>query len=201
MREVVLDIETTGLDPLTCRITEIGCVELYDREITGNTYHQYINPEIPVSQKSFEITGLSNEFLQKYPPFKSLAQSLLDFLQDAPIVAHNATFDISFLQEELKRNDCAVLHNTIIDTLAIARTKYRTGNSLDALCKKFNISNKNRDKHGALLDANLLAQVYYNLTIKDVDVFSFFSNEIENNTMSQSDIDKILKHKRSHFIL
>lgn len=166
IREIVLDTETTGLDPVTGdRIVEIGAVELVNHIPTGNVYHQYINPERDMPQEAFNVHGLSEEFLRDYPIFSSIADEFLDFIADGILVIHNAQFDMKFINAELswiKRP--ALPMERVIDSLALARKRHPMGpNSLDALCRRYGIDNSKRDKHGALLDSELLADVYIEL--------------------------------------
>lgn len=166
MREIVLDTETTGLDPNTGdRIVEIGGVELYNHMATGNTYHQYINPERDMPQEAFQVHGLSEEFLSDKPVFKVIGQQFLDFVGDAKLVIHNASFDMKFLNAELRWMGLPELPwEQAIDTLAIARKKFPGAQaSLDALCRRFGIDNSARTLHGALLDSEILADVYLEL--------------------------------------
>lgn len=166
MREIVLDTETTGFDPEGGdRIVEIGAVELHNHMPTGRTYHQYIYPNRDMPEGAFEVHGLSIEFLKDYPMFDKIGQAFLDFIGDAKLVIHNAAFDMKFLNAELKWMGKPQLPmDQAIDTLAIARTKFPgSPASLDALCRRFNIDNSAREKHGALLDSEILAQVYLEL--------------------------------------
>ncbi len=166
MREIVLDTETTGLDPTTGdRIVEIGAVELLNHMPTGQTYHQYINPQRDMPQGAFAVHGLSAEFLSDKPVFRDIAQDFLDFIKGDPLVIHNAAFDMKFLNAELSWIDFPTLPMAqALDTLEIARTKYPGAkNSLDALCRRFSIDNSSRTLHGALLDSEILAEVYLEL--------------------------------------
>tara|TARA_R110000772_G_scaffold73216_8_gene159977 strand:+ start:38647 stop:39312 length:666 start_codon:yes stop_codon:yes gene_type:complete len=166
MREVVLDTETTGLDPLNGhRIVEIGCVELVNHVASGRTYHQYVNPDRDMPIEAFNVHGLSIEFLSGHPPFAEIADAFLDFVGDAPLVIHNASFDMGFINAELARlKRSSIPLNQAVDTVAMARKKFPgAGASLDALCRRFQIDNTHRDLHGALLDARLLAEVYLEL--------------------------------------
>jgi DNA polymerase-3 subunit epsilon len=166
MREIVIDTETTGLDPLTGdRLVEIGCIELVNRFPTGNTFHRYLNPERDIPETAFNVHGLSSEFLKDKPRFADVADDLVTFLGDAPLVAHNAIFDLTFLNAELERaGRIAVNRERLVDTLMLARRKYPGGsNRLDDLCVRYRIDNSRRTKHGALLDAELLAEVYVEL--------------------------------------
>ncbi|MEP5731265.1 MAG: DNA polymerase III subunit epsilon [Sulfitobacter sp.] len=166
MREIVLDTETTGFDPETGdRIVEIGAVELMGHVATGKTYHQYINPERGMPQEAFEVHGLGDDFLRDKPKFAQVGQAFLDFIGDAKLVIHNAAFDIKFLNAELKwMNLPQIPWEQAIDTLAIARKRFPgSPASLDALCRRFNIDNSSRTLHGALLDSEILAEVYLEL--------------------------------------
>lgn len=167
MREIVLDTETTGLDPKKGdRVVEIGCVEIVNRFLTGNTFHQYINPERAMPPDAFAIHGLSDGFLKDKPKFAEIAQGFIDFIGDATLVIHNASFDIMFLNHELGKLGMAPIPNErVIDTLMLARRKHPgQPNSLDALCARYGINNAHRTKHGALLDSEILAEVYGELT-------------------------------------
>lgn len=166
MREIVLDTETTGLKPEEGhRIVEIGCVELNNHVPTGRTYRVLLDPERPMDAKASEISGITDDMLAGQPRFADIAQALADFLGDATIVAHNAPFDMGFLNAELSRAGLPVLPpERAIDTVMIARRKFPgSPASLDALCKRFNIDLSERVKHGALIDARLLADVYLEL--------------------------------------
>ncbi len=167
MREIVFDTETTGLNPCGGdRIVEIGCVEIYNRIETGRSFHAYFNPDRDMPFDAQEVHGLTNLFLSDKPRFVELADELLDFLEDSPLVAHNASFDFGFLNFELERSGKPpVSLSRMVDTLALARTKHPGAkHSLDALCMRFGVDRSQRIKHGALLDAQLLAQVYVELT-------------------------------------
>jgi DNA polymerase-3 subunit epsilon len=167
MREIVFDTETTGLNPLGGdRIVEIGCVEMVNRLPTGQTFHVYLNPERDMPDGAFRVHGLSAEFLADKPLFSAVAQDFLDFIGDAALVAHNASFDMGFINAELVRIKMpGISAERVIDTLQLARRKHPFGpNSLDALCQRYNIDNSRRTKHGALLDSEILAEVYIELT-------------------------------------
>ena len=167
MREIVFDTETTGLNPLGGdRIVEIGCVELFNRLPTGETFHVYLNPERDMPEAAFRVHGLSAEFLSDKPLFTDIAQDFIDFIGDAALVAHNASFDMGFINAELVRVSRPTIDSErVIDTLQIAHRKHPFGpNSLDALCQRYNIDNSKRTKHGALLDSEILAEVYIELT-------------------------------------
>jgi DNA polymerase-3 subunit epsilon len=167
MREVIFDTETTGLDPKTGdRMVEIGCIEMIDRVETGRTFHAYFNPDRDMPVEAERVHGLSAAFLATKPRFAELADELLEFLGDAPLVAHNAGFDFGFLNNELElAGRAAISMERMVDTVAIARRKHPGAKlSLDALCTRYGIDRSHRVKHGALLDAELLAQVYVELT-------------------------------------
>jgi DNA polymerase-3 subunit epsilon len=169
MREIVLDTETTGLNPFDTprhRIVEIGAVELFNQVPTGKTYHQYINPERDMPNEAFEVHGIGTDFLADKPAFAAIAQQFLDFVGDAKMVIHNAEFDMRFLNAELEWCGHRLLPNDqALDTLKIARRRFPgSPASLDALCRRFGIDNSAREKHGALLDSEILAEVYLELT-------------------------------------
>ena len=166
MREIVLDTETTGFEPSEGdRIVEIGAVELFNHLPTGQTYHQYINPKRNMPEAAFNVHGLSEEFLSDKPAFKDIAQEFIDFIKGSKLVIHNASFDMKFLNAELGWvNRPALPMHQAIDTLAIARRKFPgSPASLDALCRRFGIDNSSRTLHGALLDSEILAEVYLEL--------------------------------------
>lgn len=169
MREIVLDTETTGLDPFDTpahRIVEIGAVELWNQVPTGKTYHQYINPDRDMPAEAFAVHGISEAFLSDKPRFGDIAQAFLEFVADARLVIHNASFDMRFLNAELSWLGLAPLpDDRALDTLMIARRRFPgSPASLDALCRRFGIDNSNRTLHGALLDSEILAEVYLELT-------------------------------------
>lgn len=167
LREIVLDTETTGLDAKNGdRLVEIGCVEIVNRIPTGQEFHAFINPEDrDVHPDAEAIHGISMEFLRDKPLFKDVAGGFLEFIGDAPLVIHNANFDIGFINMELGRlNQPSISMERVVDTLALARRKHPAGpNNLDALCKRYGIDNSKRDKHGAIIDSLLLADVYVEL--------------------------------------
>jgi DNA polymerase-3 subunit epsilon len=166
MREIVLDTETTGLDPLRGdRLVEIGCVEIFNRMPTGQTFHRYINPERDMPAEAFAVHRLSREFLLDKPLFAHVVEEFLEFIADAPLVIHNASFDIGFINAELDRISHPVIaRDRLVDTLLLARRKHPgVSNRLDDLCSRYAIDNSRRTKHGALLDAELLAEVYIDL--------------------------------------
>jgi len=166
MREIVLDTETTGLDPNQGhRLVELGCVELLNRIPTGATFHVYVNPERDMPAEAFAVHGLSEEFLRGHKRFHEVVDDFLAFIGDAPLVAHNASFDYGFICHELKRANRAILsRDRLVDTLMLARRRHSAGPyNLDALCSRYGIDNSRRTKHGALLDAEILAEVYLEL--------------------------------------
>lgn len=169
MRQIVLDTETTGINPEAGhRIIEIGCVEMIDRKITGNNYHVYLNPQREVEEGAFRVHGISTEFLQDKPLFKDIVDELITFINDSELIIHNAPFDVGFINAELtllKWPKPLKTYCTVCDTLVLAREKHPgQRNSLDALCKRYEIDNSNRQLHGALLDARILASVYLAMT-------------------------------------
>jgi len=166
MLEVILDTETTGLSTLEKhRIVEIGCVELNNQIPTDKIFHTYINPQRSVSEEAYKVHGYSGEFLSNKKTFSEISEAFLNFIKDKKIVIHNASFDLSFINYELKLiNQKPVDKKNVIDTLEIARLKYPgSQNSLDALCKRFNIDNSKREKHNALIDCHLLKEIYVHL--------------------------------------
>jgi len=169
MREIVFDTETTGLDPYQGdRLVEIGCVELINGFPSGNSFHRYLNPERDMPEGAFKVHGLSIEFLKDKPLFASVCDEFIAFIGEAPLIAHNAMFDLGFINAELERcKRAAIPRDRLIDTLMLARRRYPAGpNKLDDLCGRFSIDLSRRTKHGALLDAELLAEVYIELTGK-----------------------------------
>ena len=180
MRQVVLDTETTGLEPAQGhRIIEIGCVEVINRRLTGNRYHQYLNPGRAIDPGAIEVHGITNEMLADKPMFADVAAAFLEFIKGAELIIHNAPFDVGFINHELKsmRAGAAIAcldgHCTVLDTLALAR-KMHPGqkNNLDALCRRYSIDNAQRTLHGALLDAEILADVYLAMTGGQVTLFA-----------------------------
>lgn len=176
MRQIILDTETTGLDPSQGhRVIEIGCLELLNRRLTGREFHVYLNPERDVDDAAFRVHGLSRAFLADKPIFSAIADDFLNYIHGAELIIHNAPFDIGFLKAELSRIDKShVLDDscTVLDTLVLAKQKHPgQRNNLDALCKRYGVNNSNRDLHGALLDAELLAYVYLEMTGGQIDLF------------------------------
>lgn len=170
MRQIVLDTETTGLEPAEGhRIIEIGCVEMVNRRLTGNNFHHYLQPDREIDDGAIEVHGITNEFLADKPRFSEVAQEFLDYIKGAQLVIHNAAFDVGFIDHEFAKLGKAIGktedHCTVLDTLLLAR-KMHPGqrNSLDALCKRYEIDNSHRELHGALLDAEILADVYLHMT-------------------------------------
>lgn len=167
MREIVFDTETTGFDPATGdRVVEIGAVELVNRLPTGRTFHVYLNPERPMPEEAFKVHGLGDDFLRDKPRFHEIANEFINFIGDAMLVAHNAGFDQRFIDAELARAGLpALAAQRIVDTVAMARARFPGAPaSLDALCRRFGIDLSGRERHGALLDSTLLAEVYLELT-------------------------------------
>lgn len=170
MRQIVLDTETTGLETAQGhRIIEIGCVELFNRRLTGRHYHQYINPDREVDAGAFQVHGISNDMLADKPRFAQIADEFMAFVGDADLIIHNAAFDIGFINAEFSRltprPSMIDVQRTIIDSLLLARAKHPgQKNNLDALCKRYGVDNSQRDLHGALLDAEILADVYLLMT-------------------------------------
>ena len=192
MLEVILDTETTGLSTLEKhRIVEICCIELNNQIPTNKIFHKYINPQRSVSDEAYKIHGHSNEFLSDKKTFSEISEVFLNFIKDKNIVIHNASFDLSFINYELKLiNQQPVDKENVIDTLEIARVKYPgSQNSLDALCKRFNIDNSKREKHNALIDCHLLKEIYVNLVDQKEPKLKLESSEIINSKL----IDNISK--------
>ncbi|MEC8695136.1 MAG: DNA polymerase III subunit epsilon [Pseudomonadota bacterium] len=185
MRQIILDTETTGLDPKDGhRVIEIGCIELVNRRLTDQTFHVYINPERQIDQEAIDVHGITNEFLADKPNFAGIADEFVEFIRGAELIAHNASFDINFLDSELSRipeapNIFSLMHGgAAIDTLAMAKEK-RPGkrNSLDALCRDYKIDASERTLHGALLDAELLTRVYLAMTREQSRMFGETDNQ------------------------
>ena len=169
MRQIILDTETTGLEPAEGhRVIEIGCVELIDRRLSGQHFHQYLNPERDIEDGALEVHGISREFLLDKPVFADVVEEFLEFIKDAELIIHNAPFDIGFLDAELThlgRPDRMADHVRVLDTLELARDLHPgQRNSLDALCRRYEVDNASRTLHGALLDAEILAEVYLAMT-------------------------------------
>ena len=198
MREIVLDTETTGLSPDNGdRIVEIGCVELINHVPTNNTYQVYLNPEKDMDPGAEKVHGLTNEFLLDKPKFIEIADSFLEFIGDSNLIAHNADFDINFLNSELVRAKKDKINNgRVVDTLKIARSKFPGArNSLDALCKRFFVDNSNRSLHGALLDSELLAEVYLELVGGKEPDLELSTNTIKKDNNSQNRTSNVSARK------
>tara|TARA_A100001035_G_C27764350_1_gene492854 strand:+ start:376 stop:1038 length:663 start_codon:yes stop_codon:yes gene_type:complete len=208
MKEIVLDTETTGISVKEGhRIVEIGCIELDNLIPTKNKFHFYLNPERKVSEKAFEIHGYTDEFLSKQKKFSEICEQFLEFIKNKRLIIHNAEFDLSHLNNELKIYGKDKINNEIVDTLILARDKYPGSQvSLDALCKRFRIDNSKRVTHTALVDCDLLAKVYINLIDQKEPTLNFKNQELENTEINvkKSDyfkkvvkpsIDELTKHK------
>jgi len=202
MLEVILDTETTGLSITEKhRIVEIGCIELENQIQTNKIFHEYLNPQRAVSEDAYKIHGYSDNFLSDKKTFSEIAESFLKFIKDKKIIIHNAAFDLSFLNYEFRLiNQKAINKNNIIDTLEIARLKYPgSQNSLDALCKRFNIDNSKREKHNALIDCQLLKEVYINLVDQKEPKLNLVNDEIpdlkfkDNLIKKNNNLRKIVK--------
>jgi DNA polymerase-3 subunit epsilon len=195
MRQIVLDTETTGLEPSEGhRIIEIGCVELVDRRITGDTYHQYIQPDRDIDAGAIEVHGITNESLADKPRFADIAAEFLEFIRGAELVIHNAPFDVGFIDHEFRLLDASpgtvAEHCKVLDTLAMARRLHPgQRNSLDALCKRYEIDNSQRELHGALLDAEILADVY--LTMTGGQVSLSLDSRTDSNGNQRADIQRL----------
>ncbi len=203
MREIILDTETTGLDPTKGhKIVEIGCVEIWNKLPTGKTFHRYINPERDVPKEAQNVHGLSEEFLSDKPKFKEICDDFLAFVSNSAIVAHNANFDMKFIISELEAAGKDQLKvNKVIDTVKIARSKYPGSSvSLDALCKRFKIDLSDRSKHGALLDASLLSSVYLELCGGRQGALDV-SNKEKSNGPSEDFKSKTTKRESRNFSL
>jgi len=188
IRHIVLDTETTGLSSATDRIIEITCLELRNFVTTGDYFQAYIDPQQPVSPDAQAVHGLSNEFLSQYPPFHAVADKIVEFIDQSPLIIHNAPFDLAFLHAEFKRLNRKFPQPNVIDTLTMARKKFPgSPASLDALCKRFNISLAGREKHGALIDCQLLANVYIELLGGAQQCISFSKTDerVQNHTQKR----------------
>jgi len=197
-REIVLDTETTGFDPDSGdKIVEIGAVEIINYLPTGKTYHQYINPQRSMPAGAFAVHGLGDEFLADKPIFTDIAQAFIDFIGDSPLVIHNASFDMKFLNAELRwANLKEIPYKQAIDTLDIARRKFPGAqNSLDALCRRFHIDNSRRTKHGALLDSEILAEVYLELMGGRQRGMSLSSNQDKNTEAEEVIVRSTVKQR------
>ena len=199
MLEVILDTETTGLSVSTKhRIVEIGCIELNNQIPTNKQFHEYINPERSISEDAYKIHGYSEKFLSNKKIFKEISEKFLNFIKGKKIIIHNAPFDLAFLNYELKLiNQKPIDINNVVDTLEIARQKFPGAqNSLDALCKRFNIDNSKREKHNALIDCQLLKEVYINLLDQKepkLDFVNFAGPELNVKDKNISYLKKVIK--------
>lgn len=197
MRQIVLDTETTGLEPTQGhRIIEIGCVEITNRRITDNYYHQFIQPDRHIDEGAFEVHGISNEFLADKPRFTDIVEDFMRFVNGAELIIHNAPFDVGFINHELNMIGPVwgqlVDHCTITDTLVMARQKHPgQKNNLDALCKRYEVNNSKRELHGALLDAELLAEVYLRMTGGQAALLLGGHNESSEAGMTASPIRQV----------
>jgi len=211
MRQIVLDTETTGLSPKKGdRIVEIGCVELVDRKLTGNTYHQYINPERSMPEEAFAVHGISDDFLADKPVFSRIVKEFVDFVKDSELIIHNAPFDVGFINHEISllgslKNALGIKQIEecckITDSLAIAKD-LRPGqkNNLDALCRGYGIDNSNRDLHGALLDSEILADVYLAMTREQTQL-SFSGQENGAGSANQEKIIRLDENRQKTIII
>ena len=195
MKEIVLDTETTGISVKDGhRIVEIGCIELDNLVPTNNKFHCYLNPERKVSEKAFEVHGYSDEFLAKQKKFSEVADKFLEFIDGKKIIIHNADFDLSHLNNELKILGKKKINNEIVDTLTLARDKFPgSPSNLDALCKRYRIDNSRRTKHTALIDCELLAKVYINLIDQKEPTLDFSRKEISGEKIFQEKINYFKK--------
>jgi len=196
-RQIVLDTETTGLShDQGHRIIEIGCVELLDRKLTGNNYHQYIQPDRLIDEEAIEVHGITNEFLKDKPRFSNIVDDFIQYIKGAELVIHNAPFDVGFLNAELnkldKKYEAVDVSCKIKDSLLMARSKYPgQKNNLDALCRRLGIDNSKRELHGALLDAEILAEVYLSMTGGQISLL--FEDQDGDNQKSNKAISPIAK--------
>lgn len=196
MRQIILDTETTGIGHESGhRIIEIGCVELIDRKLTGKHFHVYLNPEREVDEGAFRVHGISTGFLQDKPLFKEILSDFLQFVGGAPLIIHNAPFDVGFINSELrlaKWKKSLEEYCEILDTLVMAREKHPgQRNSLDALCKRYDIDNSNRQLHGALLDAEILAFVYLAMTGGQSSLFSEIDSTQSHSQIKQQEVTQL----------
>ena len=199
-RQIVLDTETTGLSPGDGhRVIEIGCVELLNRRYTGNNFHAYLNPERQIDLGAMRVHGISNEFLKDKPRFVEMIDDFINYIRGAELIIHNATFDVGFLNHEFKLSGSHYQSiekiSGVFDTLTYARRLHPgQKNSLDALCKRYNVNNSNRQLHGALLDAELLAHVYLAMTGGQVTMFGDASDTVQ----QVADSGPIIRNERQH---
>jgi len=198
MLEVILDTETTGLSIADKhKIVEIGCIELENQIPTNNIFHEYINPQRSVSEEAYKVHGYSEKFLSNKKTFSEISESFLNFIKNKKLIIHNASFDLSFLNYELRLLNKEIINKTnVIDTLEIARSKFPgSPNSLDALCKRYNIDNSKREKHSALVDCNLLKEIYINLLDQKMPKLNLENSESVNSPFQDKD-KKIKNIKR-----
>ena len=195
MKEVIIDTETTGLSVKEGhRIVEIGCIELENLIPTKNRFHCYLNPERKVSEKALEVHGYTDEFLSNKKKFKEIVDEFLDFIKDKKLIIHNAEFDLSHLNNELKLLNKKGIQNNVVDTLVLARDKFPGSSvSLDALCKRYRIDNSKRVQHTALIDCELLSKVYINLIDQKEPTFNLVNND---NDLSEKNNSKVLYFKK-----
>ena len=195
MKEVIIDTETTGLSVKEGhRIVEIGCIELENLIPTKNRFHCYLNPERKVSEKALEVHGYTDEFLSNKKKFKEIVDEFLDFIKDKKLIIHNAEFDLSHLNNELKLLNKKRIQNDVVDTLVLARDKFPGSSvSLDALCKRYRIDNSKRVQHTALIDCELLSKVYINLIDQKEPTFNLSNND---NDLSEKNNSKVLYFKK-----
>ena len=195
MKEVVLDTETTGISVKDGhRIVEIGCIELDDLIPTKNKFHCYLNPERKVSEKALEVHGYTDEFLSKKKKFYEIVEDFLSFIKNKRLIIHNAEFDLSHINNELKILGKDIIKNEIVDTLTLARNKFPGSSiSLDSLCKRYRIDNSKRTQHTALVDCDLLAKVYINLIDQKEPTLNFQVHELENNLKKNKNINYFKK--------
>lgn len=208
-RQIILDTETTGLDPASGhRIIEIGCVELVNRRLTGQTFHTYINPERAIDPGAERVHGISSKFLKDKPRFKEIHQAFLDFISDDELVIHNAVFDLGFLNHELRiinpKQPLIESISKVTDTLILARAKHPgQKNNLDALCKRYSVDNSNRQLHGALKDAEILALVYLAMTTGQEALFVDVDEQMEQpvNSNQQQETQQTINEIRTPIAL
>ena len=209
MFEIILDTETTGLSTAQDhRIVEIGCVELKNQIPTNKIFHEYINPERKVSEDAYKVHGYSNEFLSTQKKFKEIANNFLEFIKGKQLVIHNADFDLGFLNHELRKiNIKSIDKSNVVNTLELARKKFPGAqNSLDALCKRYNIDNSKREKHSALVDCQLLKEVYINLieqkapklNLQSAEVIDYKFTKINNKNRTQKIIEPTIDELKLH---
>ena len=202
MRQIVLDTETTGLDPAAGhRIIEIGCVELVNRKLTGNNYHQYIQPNREIDAGAMEVHGITNEFLTDKPVFDDLVEEFVDYIRGAELIIHNAPFDVGFLNHEFKRSNLKTATEdfcSVQDTLALARRMHPgQKNNLNALCKRYDIDNSRRELHGALLDAEILADVYLAMTGGQVALLLGGQTDASNAQINEEPIRRLTSDRQT----